>query len=65
MILNCSLSAKKFSIFQDNLVKDDDNCLDPKSTFRLGKFEHVGDRSFSEYFFLNITKIILSRKEHL
>ena len=36
------------------LSKHDDNCLEPKSTFRLfGKFEHVGDiKSLnSEYFF--------------
>ena len=58
MILNCSLSEKKILDISGQLSKHDDNFLDPKSTFRLGKFEHVGDRSFSEYFFLNITKII-------
>ena len=51
MILNCSLSAKKILDISGQLSKHDDNCLDPKSTFRLGKFEHVGDKSFSEYFF--------------
>ena len=59
MIFNSSLSAKKILDISGQLSKHDDNCLDPKSTFRLGKFEHVGDRSFClNIFFLNSTKII-------